>query len=513
MSRKENQMSQISEHDKLLKLIKSRSSKQSEFSTGISTGDRFAKTLQQCVGSDLCYRYGANGNVSFDDAVKRAGNVLTYNNADMEVDDIYVDFKSRFEKDTEIELPKNTLMVFKHVLTTPRKDRDGDILRTQGAKPDPKMLLLWQHVHTLPIGKAIRVVEHTSKTLNMLTAIVDINELAQDAAVMVDNGMGRFSHGFRALSFSDMKAEVGDTTGKGGFDVKSFEIMEESLVSVPSNPDAETTEVMLDLIEGDKLTSSMMKAFGKKLRTDSKTTTVAGGLPDHLVGDKHAGTEKGADGHDCGCGKKPAECGCGKKPPEKADDGGSEESAGSEKAAKNEKMTCPNCDEGVIEADGTCPECGWNKGEPSEKDTDENSAESDMGADLKDKPKPKKPVAKDFTGEKAGKVLSNSNYSKLTEVHEGLKELDAHCSTRTGKALCKTCMMGVKEVLDGQKLDDMEVDDEKAVELNAKNAAALFIQKSTPEEREHLLGVLKALDTIEKQTRMTNQFRKMVTSN
>jgi hypothetical protein len=75
--------------------------------------------------------------------------------------------------------------------------------------------------------------------------------------------------------------------------------------------------------------------------------------------------------------------------------------------------------------------------------------------------------------------------------------------------------MGVKEVLDGQKLDDMEVgdDSEKSVELSAKDAAALFIQKSSPEEREHLLSVLKSLDMVEKQTRVTDQFRKMVTSN
>ena len=140
-----------------------------------------------------------------------------------------------------IELPKNTLMVFRHVLTTSREDRDGDILRTEGASVDPNMLLLWQHVHTLPIGKMLVVHDHTEEKLVLVSCIVDELDMAHDAAVMIDNGMGRFSHGFRALDYEPLE-------DKGmGFDIKEFEIMEESLVSVPSNVDADTEEVIAEL--------------------------------------------------------------------------------------------------------------------------------------------------------------------------------------------------------------------------------------------------------------------------
>jgi len=165
-------------------------------------------------------------------------------------------------------------MAFRHVLTTSRKDRDGDVMHSDGAELDPKMLLLWQHVPTMPIGKMLASVEQNKNRVVVVSAIVDINDLCHDAAVMVDNGMGRFSHGFRALDFSEIKAgREGDGKQEpGGFDVKKFEIMEESLVSVPANVDADTEEVLLSLVEGGKLTSGVMKEQARFIREKRPTT-------------------------------------------------------------------------------------------------------------------------------------------------------------------------------------------------------------------------------------------------
>lgn len=246
----------------LLKAIKERSQKKAEFGYGILTGDVYVRTLLEGAGLDACYRAGSKGSTSFNDALQKAAETLVYCNEDMVAEE------SRYRKDVKdtslsgVELPPNTLMVFRHILTTPRKDRDGDILRTQGAVVDPKMLLLWQHVHTLPIGKMLVVSDHNEDRLQLVSCIVDMNGLCHDAAVMVDNDMGRFSHGFRALEFETIKADNGD-----GFDIKEFEIMEESLVSVPSNVDADTEEVILSLVEGGKLTSPLMKEYGKSLRS------------------------------------------------------------------------------------------------------------------------------------------------------------------------------------------------------------------------------------------------------
>ena len=273
-------MSRLDMNDLLLKDVRSRQEPDNNFNYGIMTADRFVKTLQDCVGSDLCYRYAAKGKISFQDALTKAAETLTYSDEGMVTEDVYLDFKARFKRENDVELPKNTLMVFRHVLTTDSKDRDGDILRTKGAKVDPKLLLLWQHVHTLPIGKMVTISNHTEKKLEVVSAIVDLNELAHDAAVMVDNDMGRFSHGFRALEYEKIKSKspVGGKEKPGGFDVKGFEILEESLVSVPANADAEIQEVMLDLIESDKLTSSMMKGYGKQIRSSQTSVSSAGGL-------------------------------------------------------------------------------------------------------------------------------------------------------------------------------------------------------------------------------------------
>ena len=247
--------------DKLLEAIKARKIHKTEFNYGVLTADCYVQTLQDCVGLDVCNRFTSKSGRSFEDLMQKAAKTLVYSNSDMDVG--VVERKRTGNKLRGVELPKNTLMVFQHVLTSSRKDRDGDILRSEGAEVDPSMLLLWQHVSTLPIGKMIKVVSQNKKSLKIISAIVDMNKLCHDAAVMVDNGMGRFSHGFRALEFESINDKDGATVG---FDVKNFEIMEESLVSVPSNVDAETEEVLLSLVEDGKLTSPLMKQVGKGLR-------------------------------------------------------------------------------------------------------------------------------------------------------------------------------------------------------------------------------------------------------
>src|SRR5690606_14541418 len=136
-------------------------------------------------------------------------------------------------------------------------------------------------------GKLLAIHKHNNKVLEVISAIVDMNDLCNDAAVMVDNGMGRFSHGFKALEFqkiksieqmdeleemlgvkfSDAEREKAKEGKATGFDVSDFEIMEESLVSVPSNVDSETQEVYLSLIEGKQLRSGIMKSFGETIRS------------------------------------------------------------------------------------------------------------------------------------------------------------------------------------------------------------------------------------------------------
>lgn len=327
----------VTQNETLLAAIRGRESNPNAFNYGIGTADAYVKTLQDCIGLPACYKYAAAKNVSFADSLKRASNTLVYGTEDMLLDEVEYSrtVGSSPKMYEDIVLPKNTLMVFRHTLTSPRKDRDGDILRTQGAQLDQKMLLLWQHVHTLPIGKLLAIHEHNAKHLKVISCIVDMSPLAHDAAVMIDNDMGRFSHGFRALEFTEMKAA--DGMSPGGFDVKRFEIMEESLVSVPSNVDSDTDEVMLSLIEGGKMTSPLMKDIGKSIRgRRSIRVPVTVDLQLMLNGKEYGKSETKCA---CGCGGE-GPCKPGKaKPASEETDGDDDEAAA--KAAGGTEVTTP----------------------------------------------------------------------------------------------------------------------------------------------------------------------------
>lgn len=294
---------------------------------GIYTADRYVKTLEMCAGHDACDKFMCRGKDSYADAVKRAANTLSYSNSEMILQDSYGSGSITDDSGNTIEIPKNTLMVFKHVLTSSRKDRDGDILRTQGARPDPNMLLLWQHAHTLPIGKVLGIAERTPNRLSMYTAIVDVNDVAADAALMVENKMGRFSHGFKTLAFTTIKDSKAGQPDNSGFDVSEFEILEASLVSVPANVDAVVEDVIMSLDSRGKFTSSIMKSVSSGIRS---TRTKSHSIPvtidlgvivsekrnessspdkternrDEAKGSKRARQERQAKADkECGCGK------------------------------------------------------------------------------------------------------------------------------------------------------------------------------------------------------------------
>ena len=58
-------------NEQLLELIKSRKST-TKFNRGILVADRYVKTLEDYAGTDLCYRYGSKGSISFNDAMTKA---------------------------------------------------------------------------------------------------------------------------------------------------------------------------------------------------------------------------------------------------------------------------------------------------------------------------------------------------------------------------------------------------------------------------------------------------------
>lgn len=252
-------------HKNLLTAVRSRTGGGS-FGYGITTADRYIRSVVDCCGAEA---FGSE----LDAVLKRASGTLTYAGPEMVVEEKRA--TSGFEElvPKGVKIPSRTLMVLQHVVTTPREDRDTDVLVTAGAQLDPKAPLLWQHMHTLPIGKVLATITHNEKVLRVATALLDLNELTSDAAKLVEADVLRFSHGFRALEYNERKRGAANPEAYPGFEIKRFEIMEVSLVSVPSNVDAE-----VELYAAGKLASPMFKAHAKFF-FDQRPTRVPGFNP------------------------------------------------------------------------------------------------------------------------------------------------------------------------------------------------------------------------------------------
>lgn len=264
-------------NDQLLAQIHDRKGSSDQFGYGITTAASYVKQFaEHCGDIDGLAAISAGGMPSLAKAVKDAEQTLVYANPGMVIESKAnrSSFGDLIPKDSDVEIPKNTLMVFQHVVTTPSVDRDNDVLKTEGAIVDPKTTLLWQHIPTLPLGKRLLTVEHTKDVLRMVTALVDINDLTADIAKMLEADILRISHGFRALEFTERKVKDGQAPG---FEVTKFEIMEISLVSVPSNVDAE-----VEAFAGAKLTSDVMKGYAEHLIENNLTRHVRGHVAEEV---------------------------------------------------------------------------------------------------------------------------------------------------------------------------------------------------------------------------------------
>lgn len=307
-------------HQKLIEAVLARKGRGLRFGQGIWTADRYVKTVAECIGPGMCQRYFGGAQQNFPGVMKEAAVKLSFAGDGLVIEHGKLATNSSLIKKLlgDDELPEHTMLAFPHVLTTTREDRDGDILETKGAVLDSILPMLWQHVHTLPIGRYVKTLQHTDDVLRLLSVLLDMNELTHDAGILVEAKALRFSHGFRALDFSERNKEA---AGSNGFRVKSFEIMEESLVSVPSNVDAE-----IELFSRKKLKSEVFKAHAKFLwnavRAKSRSVpgvsvTLKADSPENLkqaAGMLGLPAPDGEHGHkhDCNCGGKCGKCGDGK---------------------------------------------------------------------------------------------------------------------------------------------------------------------------------------------------------
>ena len=160
-------------------------------------------------------------------------------------------------KDVDPDTQKKSCMILDCIITSKRQDRDGDILMPKGAQLDPLMPLLWQHIAMMPIGKYLGLVKRDDTFIKGRYAIAD-TELGRDSAVLVDFGALRISHGFQPNEYEPIDEKEGRPGN--GWKVTKFEVMEASLVSIPSNPDA-----VITAYSREKLHHPMVKGYAKGL--------------------------------------------------------------------------------------------------------------------------------------------------------------------------------------------------------------------------------------------------------
>ncbi len=232
----------------------------------IETADKYLSTLGKCSGN-LCptdrARYEGE---AFAKRLKEAAQSVVYKNDLMN----FVSWNKSGVKSEENGTTLNFLAGFRGVYTSTKEDRDSDILEASGGEVDPKMPLLWQHDSTAPIGRHLNTISQDKQTIIGECGIAP-TALGTDAALLAELGCLRLSQGFRPKEFEPITQKNGREEVITGFHVTKYEMMEISLVSVPSNTDA-----VLEQFHRNKLAASLSKSWAKSLNDVRKRTFTTG---------------------------------------------------------------------------------------------------------------------------------------------------------------------------------------------------------------------------------------------
>lgn len=256
---------------------------------GIGIASDYVSTIGACFGQEGAERFfGMGSDRQWAEALKDSQGKLVYRDDDMKVIEVKSNLAAASKQrkyptrkpgrkdegeDGNTGLTPGACMEFDCVLTTAKRDRDRDILEPGGARVDPYMPLLWQHVPMSPIGKMLKVVSQDENEVIVRCAIAD-NAFGRDVAQLVEFGALRISHGFVPTKFEPIEEDENADPWMQGWHVLEFDVLEVSVVSIPSNTDA----VITGFSRG-KLHHPLVKSWAQAVSQKRPTTVPVGGKP------------------------------------------------------------------------------------------------------------------------------------------------------------------------------------------------------------------------------------------
>jgi hypothetical protein len=234
---------EMPELDQLLKAIHERTT---ETRWGIGTAAHYLKSAEPFVADVGCTPE------QWQKAIKEAEKQLTW--CDEEMCDTELIAKSFYDG---TELPAGFCGQFECVVTSNRKDRDGDVLEPSGFVLDTNGSCLYQHSSFHPTGRIFKETCHDKDRIKAACGIAD-TAFGRDNSILVKTGCVRISQGFKPFEFEPIKHKDADDGVPAGWHITRGEIREVSLVSIPSNVDA----IITNFSQG-KFASEEVKRWAK----------------------------------------------------------------------------------------------------------------------------------------------------------------------------------------------------------------------------------------------------------
>lgn len=321
---------------------------------GIGVASAYLQAIVPCLtGGELCpvKLFGLASGDLWQKELDEAAARLTYCNQDM----ADPEFLSKSVREGT-DITKGAVLEYDCILSSCRKDRDGDIVVQKGGlSVDLKMPALWQHIQVQPIGKHVALLDQDETQTKSRFALAD-TELGRDAATLVKFGALRKSIGFKPAKFEPVEIVKG-ADGKDmvrGWHIKEASVMEGSLVSIPANADAQIISASYA-----KEFDGLCTAHSRGLLKNTLVKHYAAGLysqrPAQVRGVDLAAKETAVE--------TKATLTLGGATIELSSKGAS----GAQMAGSGEsgRKNCPKCGKSTLDSTNSCPQCGYVEGEPS----------------------------------------------------------------------------------------------------------------------------------------------------